>query len=362
MISYIFLFIIIITGIISFDFVQKKQTKKMVVIFIIGFIILFQGLRSFDVGRDLQNYMRNYYSLESFSIIDLFKYNDSEYLYFLVGKFFNFLNLDFRIMLFFTSFMTYGLLGIMSYKYSKNPVMSIFIFITLGLFVFSLSGLRQSIAIGISLIAFHYIKNKKFIKYLILIIIAALFHESAIFTLPIYFLYNAKKRSNLQLASIPIFIIVFIFRQEITTYITHLYNPDHNIIETGARNMMLLFIIIYIASMYVTKITDNDFVYRLQRILFAAILVQMMATYSQTVSRLGYYYYSYLILLIPELISLIKEKEYKFALQSAFIVVFTLLFFNNIITSPLDTYPYKFLSIVNNQYKFLRIVVSLNFK
>lgn len=52
--------------------------------------------------------------------------------------------------------------------------------------------MRQSIGIIIVLFSLKYIKNHKFIKYAIGILIASLFHTSALIFLPFYFMHKIK--------------------------------------------------------------------------------------------------------------------------------------------------------------------------
>ena len=75
-------------------------------------------------------------------------------------------------------------------RYSKNYLLSIVMFIALGTFYMQFFILRQAIAISIFLLAFHFITDKKLIKYCLSIIAAALFHDTAIVLLLIYPIVN----------------------------------------------------------------------------------------------------------------------------------------------------------------------------
>ena len=46
------------------------------------------------------------------------------------------------------------------------------------------SGLRQAIAFSIVFISYDYIREQKLFKFLVTVILAALFHKSAIFLFP----------------------------------------------------------------------------------------------------------------------------------------------------------------------------------
>ncbi len=64
-------------------------------------------------------------------------------------------------------------------RYSSYFTFSIFIYFTLGTFVFSLAALKQITAIAITTLAFPYLEKKKWSKYLLIILIAMLVHTYA---------------------------------------------------------------------------------------------------------------------------------------------------------------------------------------
>lgn len=61
------------------------------------------------------------------------------------------------------------------------------------LFLMNLSAIRQCIAMLLFIASIEYAMNKRLLPYVIHIVIAALFHNSAILLLPIYFVINMKQ-------------------------------------------------------------------------------------------------------------------------------------------------------------------------
>ena len=51
-----------------------------------------------------------------------------------------------------------------------------------------MSFIRQSFAIGIFLFAIRYLKEKRFVPYLLIVLLAATFHKSILLLIPFYFL------------------------------------------------------------------------------------------------------------------------------------------------------------------------------
>ena len=73
-------------------------------------------------------------------------------------------------------------------KSSKNYFLSIWLYLTLGVFQTQMNVARNAIGIMICYYALHYIENKKCKKYMLLTCLAALIHKSVLVFVPLYFL------------------------------------------------------------------------------------------------------------------------------------------------------------------------------
>lgn len=82
------------------------------------------------------------------------------------------------------------------YKYSVDYFLTAYLFIASGSFTWLMSGIRQFLAVAIVLYGFDYILERKTKKFIFLVIIASLFHISAIIWLPVYFICTIKPWSS----------------------------------------------------------------------------------------------------------------------------------------------------------------------
>ena len=99
------------------------------------------------------------------------------------------------------------------YKMSEDYKWSIIVLLFSGYFNLSLSMMRQSIALSMALLSLNFIKNRKFVLFLICILIGFCFHKSVVFFLPFYFLYNKRINPNMSLLIIGILTILQRFFQ-----------------------------------------------------------------------------------------------------------------------------------------------------
>lgn len=78
------------------------------------------------------------------------------------------------------------------YKNSKMVWLSVFLFFTLGYFGAIMNTIRHQIAIVILLFSYNYIRENKFIKFIGIVLIAPLFHNTAIIFLVAYPISKCK--------------------------------------------------------------------------------------------------------------------------------------------------------------------------
>gem|GEM_PF-2042216 len=101
-------------------------------------------------------------------------------------------------------------------RYSKNPALSYIVVISLGLLNFSLSALRQTIAISIICFSYEFLKNKKIVKFLLIVVLAALFHRTVLIFALAYPLYHLKaKKINILLVG-GVGAVAIIFSRQLT--------------------------------------------------------------------------------------------------------------------------------------------------
>jgi len=151
---------------------------------------LFAGIRSFRVGTDSGTYTKDFrHSLDiyNFQFDKLIEPGYQLLEYTLLRLTHNYFWLFFITAL----IVVYCYLTIIK-RYSVNYWFSIFLFITLGVYTFFFNGLRQGLAMAIFALALPYLLEKRLIPYLIICFLASLFHNTALFMIPFYFLVNLR--------------------------------------------------------------------------------------------------------------------------------------------------------------------------
>ena len=151
---------------------------------------LFAGIRSFRVGTDSGTYTRDFRTS-----LDIYNFEFEEFVepgyQFLEYTLLRLTNEYFWLFFITASIIVYCYLKIIR-KYSVDYWFSVFLFMTLGTYTFFFNGLRQGLAMAIFALALPYLLEKRLIPYLIICFIASLFHSTALFMIPFYFLVNLR--------------------------------------------------------------------------------------------------------------------------------------------------------------------------
>lgn len=151
---------------------------------------IFAGVRSHRVGTDSGTYtsdFRNQLNLEYFVFRE-----DIEYGYQLLSYIILNFTHNYFWLFFVSSIIVVGSYLYIFKKISKDYLLSVYIFITFGFYTFYFNGLRQGLAMAITIWAIPYLIERKIFNFTLLIVTASFFHKSALIMFVMYLLINLK--------------------------------------------------------------------------------------------------------------------------------------------------------------------------
>ncbi len=186
-----------------FPFIINKRSK---VSFILSslILILFAGFRSKLVGTDSGNYARMIVSEKVKNSQFFSGIGSLEIGYSLILKLVSLISNKYSLLFLFIAIIVVYAYYIVIKNLSFDFKISLFIYITLGTYLFFFNGARQGLAAALYGFAILQLIKGNFKKYLIWVIIASLFHKSVLFTIPFYYILRSK-------FSIRKFILLFLF-------------------------------------------------------------------------------------------------------------------------------------------------------
>lgn len=99
---------------------------------------------------------------------------------------------DGATLIFICSIIIIGIYSLMIYRYSPMYLVSVLIFLFLGDWTGSFNGIRQYLAAAVVFAGHRYILKRRFVPYLLTVLLAMLFHKSAAVMILPYFIFARK--------------------------------------------------------------------------------------------------------------------------------------------------------------------------
>lgn len=279
---YIQLAVCLIAAIAFYTYQQqisnKCLTTKTAIISFIHFIciilILQSGLRNVAVGADTYEYFRQFDRISSTSWDQIFRNFVRAYEtgvgkdpgYGIFMKLITYITTDYQLYLIAVAIIFFSSFGSMLKSFCIN-VYDVFIAVIIyqALFYgfFSVTGIRQTLAVSILFFACRYIYKKKLLKFIIICLVASTIHKSALIFLPFYFIAHFKHPIKLLTGitlSLPfVFILVKPFAIYMTSFsLTESYSMfTETATDAKGAQMFLVFmlsvtLLIFLCRKYIT--------------------------------------------------------------------------------------------------------------
>ena len=348
-----------VPAILSLLFIWAKvETKKANQIVIDAFFAIWLILllfRSESIGVDLPVYKMHFRNYAFFTWKEIFNgilEGEFEAGFVVISKLLSYITNDFRWMIIVCACISVIPVWILYRNEGKLGFFAIAMFINIAPFAMYFSGLRQAMAMAFVIPCYYFCRDKKLLKYLLMIFFAFLFHRSAmilIFLYPIYHL-RLKKQYHL-LYLIPIIGGIYVFRTPLFRFLINFvgdYADEYGdgIQETGAFAVTLLLtaLLVYAFIIADPEIIDYDTI-GLRNVMILSAVLQVFSGVHSIAMRMNYYY----LLLIP--IAMVKivqngNKKYRDIIYLSLICMtlfFTIYYFYFIYTDLdiLNIYPYE---------------------
>lgn len=353
----IFLFLIFIP-IVSFliNPYKKAFNRNEIVIFFL-MLLGISGLRHIDIANDSiayatsfrdAEYLNSFWELEGrfeFGFQYLVKFikffiSDEIFIYFII-----------------TSFLIQFSLARFIYKNSKIIWLSVFFLITLRFYFFSVSAIRQGLALAVCLIAYEFFKKEKMKYFYLTVMIAFSLHYSALVfsILPLFTKIKPSGKKMLMFGIIAI--ILFSVMGSFMFFFTSISDYGKDYFDQGLANdvssrlgaifisLLSLTMLIFIRKSNYFKQNQHNRLFRVQFwCVYLSLIVNVMAIKFGILMRFYYYFGIFVIVLLPNVISFINNKQIRsIVLKFWFLISLTfimIILYNR--PEWYSFYPYKF--------------------
>lgn len=310
---YYILYAIMTVAALIVQYVSKDLKYRSRVICSFGFILVFLilALRHWSMGVDLGyyaiedvGYVPSFRKLNEYSwgeILKMKEYLNYERGYIIFNKLVGSINSDKQFFLGTCAFINISVVALYIHKKSNLPFLSWIIFLGLPVFLMFFSGLRQSVAISVTMLSMHWVEKKKPIPFILTVLLAWLFHKSAILFLIAYPMYYVKL-TDLQKFIFALMIpVVFVLKVPLFSVLSKLLKDNVETESTGAGMLFVIFSAIYIALLLLNNY-HNKKQNELINLFYIACICQAFSGLYSIAIRVGYYFMIYLAIALPNTI------------------------------------------------------------
>lgn len=352
---------------LHFAFQSKKRYMK-IIFSVLAIIIpsLLAAFRDITVGTDVGVYGVRVFNqaISAWSITNpiSFFYNQEiniEKGYILINLFVAYFSSSYHILFFVLQFITLSLVVLGCWKLHKEFKQSavVFLFYMLLNYAFSFNILRQSIAIGLFVIACNYFVKRKFLSYFFILSLGFFFHNSIMITLPFYFIPSLLAKFPKIPWTVVCFIIGTIFYMMFPylvplgisigvldpKYIRYA-NESFNTHKNNIAFYVLAFSFVnYFLYFKRNKILDKIKEFRvISAISISAIMIEMCGVYNDVASRVSMYLFILNFILVLKVLPKSNYQKFIFNKWELLLIVFMVIYFTyNSFGGLAETIPYR---------------------
>lgn len=316
----ILLFFILFLG-LPLMLYKPDETKKSQTIFKamkIGYLVLIFGYMWFlaafreGIGFDYYSYIGIGENIAALSTLqELFAY-DLEPGFVLLTKLIKMISDSTVFMYAVYAALTLIPIAYFIYRHCEDVWFSTWLYITLSFFYCNMNFIRQSLACSIIVLGYGFLRRKQPIPFILVTLLAATFHRTALIMIPIYFLVQITLNKKIVIGYSILVLITFLASEPIlnlvTTYIFKSYKESRYV----TRGYSLVFLVIPVTALIVCislfwtwRKRDPDASMLLNMVIISST-IWLFSTKHMIIERFSMYNYVFLLVAIPSALRSLK--------------------------------------------------------
>ncbi|MEN6452769.1 MAG: EpsG family protein [Prolixibacteraceae bacterium] len=199
----------------DYDRQMNRFTGNMAYLLLFLIFWLLAGLR-YETGVDWPGYIKFFNKTESIEKVignasGSFMKTEFEFGYVLLNSILKTFTDNVQWLFLLTALISSLMLFSSLRKYSEHVFVSLMIYFGTVYFILDMSGIRQCIALNLFLLSLDFIIKRQFLKYLLAIGIASMFHITSLLLLPLYFILHVEFNNRILIAVVGCGIIISFF-------------------------------------------------------------------------------------------------------------------------------------------------------
>lgn len=292
----------------------KKHDLAYLYVSLVFLALLFLSAFRYNIGTDYPTYVR---SVLFFKTNFTFSWMNFEPGFIILNRIVGQFTQSGQLIIIVSSVVTIILFHIAIKKYSVDPASSVFLFYALYMYCMSFNLIRQFIAIGIVMVSIKAFIEERFLKCVLCIAIAMLFHASAIIVLPLFFLQKMRMTINAVIGISFAAVLISVFYDKIIGIVVRILPQYARYLndQGGSSIVNVLVMVFSLAMLLVVRgngVTGEKDKKTLNFYIAAVLMGLVITSFSGKIvffARASYYFFNILIFAIPFCWSKLKGKK-----------------------------------------------------
>lgn len=245
-----------------------------------------------------------------------------------------------QTLIFIVAFMTNLLIITVLYRYSRLFELALYVYITSGLFLTSMNGIRQFLAAAIAFTATRYLLEGHWKKYMLVIALAATIHQSALVLIPVYFIVRREAWTRQTIILLGIAVIFVIGFEQVSHLFFNViqntkYSEYQHVEQEGANALRAVVYAVPLLLAYLGReklrslFPKGDYIVNLS---ILNLVFMIISTQQWIFARFSFYFGLYHLILITWIVKLFPPKQQRLVYLAILVCYFLYYYYESVIS------------------------------
>lgn len=305
--------LVLVLGVVLCEFRPKKWKKILYLAVTFGFMWFLATFRD-GMGYDYQAYINIFIECSESSWGGMFQNMRYEPGFLILTKLMTYFVGNTILMYGIYTALILAPVAVFLYRYSDNLWLSTYLFVALTFFATSMNFVRQSIAASIILWCYPFLKQKKIVPYMLLVLLACSFHYTAVIMVPVYFFAQIRLSKGLMAFYGVSVGLLYLFSEQVLTLVTKFAFRGYVgtfYLEEGLEPLhmivpVLVFAFVMMMNRSMAERFDERDVLLLTNFALFSLVIWLFITKHFILERFSIYVYQFVMISIPMACSCFK--------------------------------------------------------
>lgn len=253
--GFYWIYLVMLFYLFGYEFAKTKESKRLIYYSAFSFLVLIFTLQDFSVSIDIAEYMRQWAIIPKLSFQKMLVHK-FEIGYVLLCWFLERTFASDRVLLLVLSVMILLPFCRSFEKETENPMIALMAFLALGMYMHAIIFWRQLVSMALLTYSYRYIRERKLISFLCILLLAMTFHKVAVVFLGLYIIYKIPINKWLLIACALCSIVLYFFGEPIIEFGIAVIYPRYKRFPRlvfGGETLLAMFWVIILLSYWLFR-------------------------------------------------------------------------------------------------------------